>query len=174
MPSHLLGLGWGGMIRMLYPCPHICGAETGLFLLCWVSEPSADPDNALGFCAVSLFSGCLAGSRNSQKGHTREFDGHCLDCLAGWVMAGPCWGLGKPGPVLISDVQRGQELFVGSTSLSLLPTPGGFSCCQGGRPAWIYLSVIGIRLFVDPSGRSGARAPAVLRPTSSPFPLKGT
>lgn len=22
-------------------------------------------------------------------------------------MAGPCWGLGKPGPVLISDVQRG-------------------------------------------------------------------
>lgn len=47
-------------------------------------------------------------------------------------MAGPCWGLGKPGPVLISDVQRDQELFVGSASLSLSSTPGGFSCCQGG------------------------------------------
>lgn len=55
MPSHLLEVGWGGMIRMLYPCPHICGAETGLFLLCWVSEPSADPDNALGFlCRFSV------------------------------------------------------------------------------------------------------------------------
>lgn len=32
---------------------------------------------------------------NPQKGHSREFDGHCLDCLACWVMAGPCWGLGE-------------------------------------------------------------------------------
>lgn len=54
---------------------------------------------------VSLFSGCLAGSRNSQKEHTREFDGHCLDDLAGRVVVGPCWGQGKPGPVLISDVR---------------------------------------------------------------------
>lgn len=60
--------------------------------------------------AVSLFSGRLAGSRNSQKGHPRGFDGHCLAGLAGWIMAGPCWGLGKPGSVFISDVQWIQEL----------------------------------------------------------------
>lgn len=64
--------------------------------------------------AVSLLAGRLAGS----QGHTREFDDHCLAGLAGRAVVGPCWGQGKPGPVLISDVLGVQELFVGSASLT--------------------------------------------------------
>lgn len=93
------------MIEMFNPCPQVCGAVTGFFLLCWVSSPQLNLTMHWTSHTVSLFTGCLAGSRDSQKGHTREFDGHCLDGLAGRVMVGPCWGQGKPGPVLISDVR---------------------------------------------------------------------
>lgn len=122
---------------------------------------------------VSLFSGCLAGSGDSQKGHPRRSDGHCLGGLAGRVMVGPRWGQGKPGPVLLSDVQGVQELFVGPTSLSVPFTACRFSCRQVGGAAWAWLPVTGVRLFADPSERTGARAPpTVLRATSAPFPLK--
>lgn len=70
-------------------------------------------------------------------------------------MVGPCWGQGKHGPVLISDVQGVQELFVGSTSLSLPLTaadfpvakqrdqPGSVCLSQGSACLWILLEGLG-------------------------------
>lgn len=124
--------GSGDTIEPFNPRPQVCGAITGLFLLCWVSSSQQNLTMPWASHTASLFSGCLAGYRNSQKGHTREFDGHCLNGLAGRAMVGPYWGQGKPGPVLISDVWGFRSCLWDPFPLLPSFTACRFSCCQTG------------------------------------------
>lgn len=151
------------------PCPQVCGAAAELFLLCWVSHPQQTLTMPWASRAASLLAGSLAGS----QGHTREFDDHCLAGLAGRAVVGPCWGQGKPGSVLISDVLGVQELFVGSASLTPSFTACRFSCCQKVTSLGLAACHKGQVVFRTFWNLGQEPLPAVLRPTSTCFGLKG-